>query len=208
MSCEWSALEAIQQLIRSGNLTGLDLSGCWTPEGNQPEGNQQRPEETSLAGSGSTGTAASSADGMIKTKEEGAKAAEVKQFLSLPRRTRGSRSYSSLTRGLTAVASSTSATASASSSYLSRNDEKRRSDSMLFQKVLLPLPACDRSAHLHCGFHLLFESLRNLTCHLTQLNLSKSSITVADAMCLGESLRKNRTLVSLRLQGSLWLPAY
>ena len=70
-------------------------------------------------------------------------------------------------------------------------------------KVLLPLPACDRSAHLQCGFHLLFESLRNCTCHLTQLNLSKSSISVADAMCLGESLRKNRTLVSLRLQGSL-----
>ena len=62
----------------------------------------------------------------------------MKQFLSLPRRTRGSRSYSSLTRGLTAVAisSHSSATGSASSSsYLSRTDEKRRSDSMLFQKV-------------------------------------------------------------------------
>jgi len=48
----------------------------------------------------------------------------AKQFLSLPRRTpRGSRGYSSLNRGLVAT------------SYLSRTDEKRRSDSMLFQKV-------------------------------------------------------------------------
>ena len=72
---------------------------------------------------------------------------------------------------------------------------------MLFQKVLLPLPACDRSSHLQCGFHLLFEALRHSSCRLTQLNLSKASISVSDAMCLGESLRKNRVLVSLRLEG-------
>ena len=102
----------------------------------------------------------------------------VKQFLSLPRRTRGSRSYSSLNRGL----------ATSTTTYLSRSDEKRRSDSMLFQKVLLPLPACDRSSHLRCGSHLLFEALRNPTCRLTQLNLSKSSITVADSMCLGNGI--------------------
>lgn len=106
------------------------------------------------------------------------------QFLSLPRRpTRGSRSYSSLTRA--GQRTDASPGPFASSGYLSRTDEKRRSDSMLFQKVLLPLPACDRSSHLHCGFHLVFDALRHPACRLTQLNLSKSSITVSDAMCLG-----------------------
>jgi hypothetical protein len=108
---------------------------------------------------------------------------QQQQFLSLPRRpTRGSRSYSSLTR---AGQQNTQQGLSSSSNYLSRTDEKRRSDSMLFQKVLLPLPACDRSSHLQCGFHLLFEALRQPSCRLTQLNLSKSSISVSDAMCLG-----------------------
>ena len=96
-----------------------------------------------------------------------------KQFLSLPRRTRGSRSYSSWNRSF------------ASSSYLSRYDEKRRSDSMLFQKVLLPLPACDRSSHIHSCFHSVFDALRNPACRLSQLNLSKCSLSVADSMCLG-----------------------
>lgn len=108
---------------------------------------------------------------------------QQQQFLSLPRRpTRGSRSYSSLTR---AGQQNNQQGFSSSSNYLSRTDEKRRSDSMLFQKVLLPLPACDRSSHLQCGFHLLFEALRHPSCRLTQLNLSKSSISVSDAMCLG-----------------------
>lgn len=108
---------------------------------------------------------------------------QQQQFLSLPRRpTRGSRSYSSLTR---AGQQNTQQGLSSSSNYLSRTDEKRRSDSMLFQKVLLPLPACDRSSHLQCGFHLLFDALRQPSCRLTQLNLSKSSISVSDAMCLG-----------------------
>ena len=154
------------------------------------------------------------------------KSEQQQQFLSLPRRpTRGSRSYSSLTRagGGTNGGPQSSQSFSSSATYLSRSDEKRRSDSMLFQKVLLPLPACDRSSHLQCGFHLLFEALRHPACRLTQLNLSKSSISVSDAMCLGEnrlkvsrkmcecyqfcflfsgeSLRKNRTLVSLRMEG-------
>ena len=108
---------------------------------------------------------------------------QQQQFLSLPRRpTRGSRSYSSLTR---TGQQNNQQGFSSSSNYLSRTDEKRRSDSMLFQKVLLPLPACDRSSHLQCGFHLLFEALRHSSCRLTQLNLSKSSISVSDAMCLG-----------------------
>jgi len=246
LSCQWSALQALTALIGSGNLTALDLSGCWAPnsQGAEPAHRalhhstdvmsstsaMQQPSTngtlsaTSLAGSSSTGTALSSSvspyspsggcpsggfpsggfpsggfpsggfpSGGCPSGIQTTQRHDAKEFLSLPRRTRGSRSYSSLTRGLAA-----SATAS---SYLCRSDEKRRSDSMLFQKVLLPLPACDRSSHLHCGFHLLFDVLRNSACHLTQLNLSKSSITVADAMCLGESVRKNRTLISLRLEG-------
>jgi len=55
-----------------------------------------------------------------------------------------------------------------------------RSDSMLIQKVLLPLPACDRFSDLQCDFHLLFDALRQQSCRLTQLNLN-----VLDAMCLG-----------------------
>lgn len=124
-----------------------------------------------------------------RSKKDG----QQQQFLSLPRRpTRGSRSYSSLTRAGQHSSQQQqhqqSSGFSSSSGYLSRTDEKRRSDSMLFQKVLLPLPACDRSSHLQCGFHLLFDALRQPTCRLTQLNLSKASLNVSDAMCLGENL--------------------
>ena len=102
-------MEAIQQLIRSGNLTGLDLSGCWTPEASQPpEGSAlHRADGTgepvvavngvtlsgsvSLAGSSSTGTAASSSgDGVIKAREEAAspdaKASEVTYLIQFSRK--------------------------------------------------------------------------------------------------------------------------
>lgn len=114
------------------------------------------------------------------------KDAQQQQFLSLPRKpTRGARSYSSLTRTGQQGQHQQQGGFSSSSGYLSRTDEKRRSDSMLFQKVLLPLPACDRSSHLQCGFHLLFDALRQPSCRLTQLNLTKASLNVSDAMCLG-----------------------
>ena len=93
VSCQWSALEAIQQLIRSGNLTGLDLSGCWTPEGSQSEGshpegigavNGSTLSGTSLAGSSSTGMAASSGDGVVKSKEEASTDAKTSEVILNP----------------------------------------------------------------------------------------------------------------------------
>lgn len=207
LSCAWDGLQALTCLINNAgsSVTGLDLSGCWAATSSASQTQQTVVDSPTACGtlsgssSCSTGSPVATPTPDPLNHHSPRPTKQQQQFLSLPRRpTRGSRSYSSLTR---AGQQNPQQGLSSSSNYLSRTDEKRRSDSMLFQKVLLPLPACDRSSHLQCGFHLLFEALRHPSCRLTQLNLSKSSLSVSDAMCLGESLRKNRVLVSLRLEG-------
>lgn len=39
LSCQWHGLQALTALISSGNLTGLDLSGCWVGASSSPEKN-------------------------------------------------------------------------------------------------------------------------------------------------------------------------
>ncbi|GLH16213.1 Uncharacterized protein GBIM_20552 [Gryllus bimaculatus] len=66
-------------------------------------------------------------------------------------------------------------------------DSKRNSDSVLFQRLFHPLPACDPSAHAGSGFHDVFEAARDPACKLRSLNVSKCLLGAEDALCLGET---------------------
>lgn len=80
-------------------------------------------------------------------------------------------------------------------------DSKRNSDSILFQRLFHPLPSCDAALHSTSGFHDVFEAIRDPSCKLRSLNVSKCLLGAEDALCLGETIRRSCCLDALRLEG-------
>ncbi|CAG7732749.1 unnamed protein product [Allacma fusca] len=87
-------------------------------------------------------------------------------------------------------------------SHLTEND-KRNSDSALFQRNFLPLPICDQPNHELDGFHSIFSVLRfgDSACNLKSLNIGKCVLGWEDVICLGETIRKTTCLDTLRMEG-------
>lgn len=82
---------------------------------------------------------------------------------------------------------------------------KRLSDSLVWQRHF-HYPGCSETgvggcSHQH-GFHKIFEAVRDARCVLDHLNVSRCVFLGGeDAACLGESVRRSRTLHSLRMEG-------
>lgn len=84
---------------------------------------------------------------------------------------------------------------------------KRLSDSLVWQRHF-HYPGCGEPgagaggcSHQH-GFHKIFEAVRDGRCVLDHLNVSRCVFAGGeDAACLGESVRRSRTLHSLRMEG-------
>ncbi|KAJ1529685.1 hypothetical protein ONE63_006440 [Megalurothrips usitatus] len=72
------------------------------------------------------------------------------------------------------------------------------------------LPVCDVASHAGSGFHDVFDAIRDASCPLRNLNVSKCLLSPGDATCLGAAVRGG-SLTALRLEGAarLWevLPA-
>ncbi|XP_052126070.1 uncharacterized protein LOC113203118 isoform X2 [Frankliniella occidentalis] len=90
-------------------------------------------------------------------------------------------------------------------------DTKRGSDSLLWRgQATGALPVCDVASHAGSGFHDVFDAIRDASCQLRNLNVSKCLLSPGDATCLGAAVRGG-SLTALRLEGAarLWevLPA-
>nr|XP_050859062.1 uncharacterized protein LOC127067776 isoform X2 [Vespula vulgaris]XP_050859063.1 uncharacterized protein LOC127067776 isoform X2 [Vespula vulgaris] len=86
----------------------------------------------------------------------------------------------------------------------SNGSSKRNSDSVLCHRppLMHPLPTCDVSSHQGTGFHEIFNAIREPSCKLRSLNVSKCLLGGLDAGCLGETIRKARHLDALRAAGA------
>ncbi|KAK3929871.1 NACHT, LRR and PYD domains-containing protein 1-like protein, partial [Frankliniella fusca] len=100
---------------------------------------------------------------------------------------------------------------SANDSGYGSADTKRGSDSLLWRgQASGALPVCDVASHAGSGFHDVFDAIRDASCQLRNLNVSKCLLSPGDATCLGAAVRGG-SLTALRLEGAarLWevLPA-
>ncbi|XP_043505197.1 uncharacterized protein LOC122526094 isoform X1 [Polistes fuscatus] len=86
----------------------------------------------------------------------------------------------------------------------SNGSSKRNSDSVLCHRppLMHPLPTCDVANHQGTGFHEIFNAIREPSCKLRSLNVSKCLLGGLDAGCLGETIRKARHLDALRAAGA------
>ncbi|KAL2724084.1 hypothetical protein V1478_008597 [Vespula squamosa] len=86
----------------------------------------------------------------------------------------------------------------------SNGSSKRNSDSVLCHRppLMHPLPTCDVTSHQGTGFHEIFNAIREPSCKLRSLNVSKCLLGGLDAGCLGETIRKARHLDALRAAGA------
>jgi hypothetical protein len=104
-------------------------------------------------------------------------------FSSLPRGILGG--YNSLSRPATLPRQPLQQLLLDGYSNSSSGDSKRNSDSVLFQRLFHPLPACDPAVHSGSGFHDVFDAARDPSCKLRSLNVSKCLLGAEDALCLG-----------------------
>lgn len=104
-------------------------------------------------------------------------------FSSLPRGIMGG--YNSLSRPATLPRQPLQQLLLDGYSNSSSGDSKRNSDSVLFQRLFHPLPACDPAVHSGSGFHDVFDAARDPACKLRSLNVSKCLLGAEDALCLG-----------------------
>ena len=144
------------------------------------------------SGSGSSGGVGSG----VSTLQHLAKQPSLTSNIS-PKTTTGSSYYfSSLPRGILGGYNSLSRPATLPRQPLqqllldgysnsSSGDSKRNSDSVLFQRLFHPLPACDPVVHSGSGFHDVFDAARDPACKLRSLNVSKCLLGAEDALCLG-----------------------
>lgn len=147
------------------------------------------------SGSGSSGGVGSG----VSTLQHLAKQPSLTSNIS-PKTTTGSSYYfSSLPRGILGGYNSLSRPATLPRQPLqqllldgysnsSSGDSKRNSDSVLFQRLFHPLPACDPVVHSGSGFHDVFDAARDPACKLRSLNVSKCLLGAEDALCLGSFL--------------------
>lgn len=188
LGCGADGLRALANLMRVRPLLALNLSGSW--------GALVRENDPPSSGA-SVGSAASSTDrpSHLLSKQSSILTAnntgspKAGSYFSLPR----SHAYHSLSRGAAATLPRPPGTPT---------DDKRLSDSALFQK-LASIPACDSIEHrTTSGFHAVFEAARDPSVCVRALNVSKCALGAEDAICLGETVRRSRSLAALRLEGA------
>ncbi|XP_049962189.1 uncharacterized protein LOC126482252 [Schistocerca serialis cubense] len=205
--CGREGLRAVAALVRARPLLALSLAGSW--------GAAQRRCDDPPSSSGVSLGECGGGGGGTSANCSGRRFPLLQSFLQ-PKYTAGGCYYfSSLPRGAMAAYSSSlgrhAATLprqplalSLSGSAAGWPDEcKRNSDSVLCGRLLQPAPACDAAHHAAAsGFHHVFEAARDPGCQLRSLNVSKCLLGTEDALCLGETVRRSRSLAALRLEGA------
>nr|CAD7201576.1 unnamed protein product [Timema douglasi] len=199
LGCGRDGLRAIANLIRCRPLVALNLAGSWGMRREDP------PSSSGVSvGSGSGSSGVSTLQHLAKqpslTSNISPKATSSYYFSSLPRGMMGG--YNSLNRPATLPRQPLQNLLSDGyGTGGGGGDSKRNSDSVLFQRLFHPLPACDSTAHAGSGFHDVFEAARDPACKLRSLNVSKCLLGAEDALCLGETVRRSECLDALRLEG-------
>ncbi|CAB3364863.1 Hypothetical predicted protein [Cloeon dipterum] len=175
LGCGADGLRALAALMRVRPLLALNLSGSW--------GALVRDDPPSSSGV-SVGSSSGSTERAKGSSPKGS------SYFSLPR----SHTYHSLSRG---PASTTLPRAPGTP-----KDDKRLSDTALFQKYCPPI-VCEALEHRTAsGFHAIFESAKDPNVCVRALNVSKCALGADDALCLGDAVRKSRSLAALRLEGA------
>ncbi|XP_067000961.2 uncharacterized protein [Anabrus simplex] len=200
LGCGREGLRAIANLIRARPLVALNLAGSWGMRREDP------PSSSGVSvgsGSGSSGGVGSG----VNTLQHLTKQPSLLSNVS-PKTSSSSYYFSSLPRGVMGGYNSLGRPATLPRQPLQQllldgysGDSKRNSDSVLFQRLFHPLPACDPTAHAGSGFHDVFEAARDPACKLRSLNVSKCLLGAEDALCLGETIRRSTSLDALRLEG-------
>lgn len=202
LGCGPDGFRAIANLLRAKPLLSLSLAGSWRSNSLEQEA-EVILEPFPLIATPSFSLMPGSNLGGSKTGG----------FSSLPRTANGSIKSPSIRRkkghhhhqnSSCSSNGTTSPHPPPVNTHLTEND-KRNSDSVLFQRNFLPLPICDRENHEVDGFHEIFTVLRTpglpASANLRSLNLSKCVMNWEDVICLGETIRKTNSLDSLRMEG-------
>ncbi|XP_046996777.1 uncharacterized protein LOC124612548 [Schistocerca americana] len=207
--CGREGLRAVAALVRARPLLALSLAGSWGAA-------QRRCDDPPSSSGVSLGECGGGGGGGGTSANCSGRRFPLLQSFLQPKYTAGGCYYfSSLPRGAMAAYSSSlgrhAATLprqplalSLSGSAAGWPDEcKRNSDSVLCGRLLQPAPACDAAHHAAAsGFHHVFEAARDPGCQLRSLNVSKCLLGTEDALCLGETVRRSRSLAALRLEGA------
>ncbi|XP_059479166.1 uncharacterized protein LOC132198899 [Neocloeon triangulifer] len=176
LGCGADGLRALASLMRVRPLLALNLSGSW--------GALVRDDPPS-----SSGASVGSSSGSTERPKGAAGSPKSSSYFSLPR----SHTYHSLSRSTAATLPRAPGTP---------KDDKRLSDSALFQKYCPPV-VCESLEHRTAsGFHAIFESAKDPNVCVRALNVSKCALGADDALCLGDTVRKSRSLAALRLEGT------
>ena len=174
LGCGADGLRALAALMRVRPLLALNLSGSW--------GALVRDDPPSSSGA-SVGSSSGS------TERPKGSSPKSSSYFSLPR----SHPYHSLSRSAAATLPRPPGTPT---------DDKRLSDSALFQKYCPPV-VCESLEHkTSSGFHAVFEAAREAGVCVRALNVSKCALGAEDALCLGDTVRRSRSLAALRLEGA------
>lgn len=189
LGCGREGLASVAELLKERPLLALNLAGSWGAKNEDPS--SSGISMGSGSGSGSSGCASSTLG-------------------TLPL----NRCYSSLPRGAPTVYGSLTRPATLPRLPLGLgpvpipserdNGSKRNSDSVLCHRLPLlhPLPTCDLPSHQGTGFHEIFSAIREPSCKLRSLNVSKCLLGSLDAGCLAETIRRARHLDALRAAGA------
>ncbi|XP_049827178.1 uncharacterized protein LOC126266735 [Schistocerca gregaria] len=206
--CGREGLRAVAALLRARPLLALSLAGSW---GAAQRRCDDPPSSSGVSlgecgGGGGGGGTAPPVTAPVKTS--GSPTSKVHSiggcyyFSSLPRGAMAA--YSSSLGRHAATLPRQPLALSLSGSAAGWPDEcKRNSDSVLCGRLVQPAPACDAAQHAAAsGFHHVFEAARDPGCQLRSLNVSKCLLGTEDALCLGETVRRSRSLAALRLEGA------
>ncbi|XP_039282976.1 uncharacterized protein LOC111057093 [Nilaparvata lugens] len=189
LGCGRDGLKAIAGLLTCRPLVALNLSGSW---------GMRREDPPSSTGSGSMSSSGQYSTVKQAAQQQVSPKTNSYYFSSLPRGALGA--YNSLTRPATLPRQPLQNYVL--DGYSTTTDSKRNSDSVLFQRLFHPLPSCDAALHSSSGFHDVFEAIRDPSCKLRSLNVSKCLLGAEDALCLGETMRRSGCLDALRLEGA------
>ncbi|XP_049812336.1 uncharacterized protein LOC126259520 [Schistocerca nitens] len=203
--CGREGLRAVAALVRARPLLALSLAGSW---GAAQRRCDDPPSSSGVSlGSGSSsggggGGALPGGGGRPGAAPSTPSSGGCYYFSSLPRGAMAA--YSSSLGRHAATLPRQPLALSLSGSAAGWPDEcKRNSDSVLCGRLLQPAPACDAAQHAAAsGFHHVFEAARDPGCQLRSLNVSKCLLGTEDALCLGETVRRSRSLAALRLEGA------
>lgn len=208
LGCGPDGFRAIANLLRSKPLLSLSLAGSWRSNSLEQEAEiilEPFPliaAPSFLMPGGNSGVGVGGKPGGFSSLPRGGNGS-IKSP-SIRRKKGHNLNNSSGSNHPGSHNTSTNGSVNGNHGLLTEND-KRNSDSVLFQRNFLPLPICDRENHEVDGFHEIFTALRTpgipASANLRSLNLSKCVMNWEDVICLGETIRKTNSLDSLRMEG-------